>query len=205
MNATHNLLTSPVAGHLPTKAPARSGAISVTLAPRFVQSLMLVGTWVGAGDALQAALSQHLGCAAPGKTGEVVQAPGMLVIRVGPEEFWVLENKQPDGGVAWRERIASEIGTVSDLSHARHVVQISGPAAIAVLGKLYALDFREVQFPVGQVRHTGHHHVPCLVRRLAADGFDIYLFSTYAHDALSSMRDAALEYGVEVLSDAHLV
>jgi len=38
--------------------------------------------------------------------------------------------------------------------------------------------------------------VPCLAHRRATDGFDLYVFSTYAFDQLETLLDAAQEYGV---------
>ena len=83
-----------------------------------------------------------------------------------------------------------------DLSHARCRVHIEGPQAVATLSKLFALDFRDATFAVGQLKLSGHHHVPCSLHRLGADSFDLYLLSTYAHGQLESLQDAALEYGV---------
>jgi sarcosine oxidase gamma subunit len=38
--------------------------------------------------------------------------------------------------------------------------------------------------------------VPALLHRTGVDGFDIYVFTTYALDQLHALEDAALEYGV---------
>jgi hypothetical protein len=40
--------------------------------------------------------------------------------------------------------------------------------------------------------------VPCTLHRLGPQQFDLYLFSTYAYDQLSTLIDAALEYGVHL-------
>jgi sarcosine oxidase gamma subunit len=50
------------------------------------------------------------------------------------------------------------------------------------------------------VRLTGHHHVPCLLHRLGEQAFDLYVFTTYAHDQLAVVLDAALEFGVSLKS-----
>ena len=59
-----------------------------------------------------------------------------------------------------------------------------------------ALDLREASFPVGDVALTGTHHVPSMLRRVGVDAFELLVFSTYAHDQLDTVLDAALEYGV---------
>ena len=62
------------------------------------------------------------------------------------------------------------------------------------------MDLRELEFPVGEIRLTGHHHVPSMLHRLGLDSFDLYVLSTYAHDQLSALLDAALQQ-----PDAHVV
>ena len=60
----------------------------------------------------------------------------------------------------------------------------------------FALDLHEAAWPVGELRLSGHHHVPCTVLRLGVDRFDLLVFSTYAFDQLATVLDAAQEYGV---------
>ena len=45
---------------------------------------------------------------------------------------------------------------------------------------------------------SGHHHLPCSLHRRGETEFDLYVFTTYAHDQLGSLLDAALEYGVNL-------
>ena len=68
----------------------------------------------------------------------------------------------------------------------------------ASLSKLFALDLREAHFPVGELRLTGHHHVPCTLHRRGSDRFDLYVLSTYAHDQLATVLDAAREFGASL-------
>ena len=191
-----SLMRNPFEGLLPGTHLSRAGQVGVEIHPRVLASLMLVGTWVGAGEALQAEMSRHLGFPAPERTGQVASDGVQCVMRVGPEEFWVLQDTQADGGAAWRSRIACNVGTVSDLSHARSAFLLEGPAVKTLLAKMLALDLREANFPVGQVRHSAHHHVPWLLHRLGPDRFDVLVMTTYAHDALHSTHELARELGL---------
>ena len=66
-------------------------------------------------------------------------------------------------------------------------------AAVAKKDFSGAGDFDE---PVGELRLTGHHHVPCAAVRTGPDSVDLLVFSTYAFDQLGTLLDAAQEYGV---------
>ena len=85
---------------------------------------------------------------------------------------------------------------MTDLSHARCRIHIEGPQCRTVLNKLFALDLRESAFAIGDIAMSGTHHVPSTLHRLDTDGFDLYVFSTYAYDQLATVLDAAQEYGV---------
>lgn len=197
--ATH-ALRGPFSGHTAQQQPSRDGLVQVQLHAERLASVTLISTWMGGTDALHAALSQAVGASdlfpLPERTGQTVPIALGLLMRTGPHEFLLIGTGAANPLNALRSSVTPDIGALLDLSHARCRVHIEGPQALATLGKLFALDFREAAFPVGQVQLSGHHHVPCSLHRLGADSFDLYLLSTYAHGQLESLRDAALEYGV---------
>lgn len=200
-----HLMRSPFEGHEKGDFKGAQCQINVHLAASFVPSLTLLSTWNGAGDVLEQKLSSVVGIEAPAKTGAVSYlanpAQPSVIMRVGPEEFWILEAKSGDQSPHWRAHIPADIGSVTDLSHARCVIRVKSLVAgfnvSTMLNKLYALDFRLEHFPVGQVKHTGHHHVPVLMHRLAENEFDIYAMTTYAYETLHQLFDASLEFGVK--------
>ena len=193
---------SPFEGHQPGDRPARDGQIGVRLRAGTISSVTQVATWSANADALGRALGAALGLAVPARTGDVVHLNRGILVRSGPEEFMLLCEQPADRVTELRQTIDADIGSVTDLSHARCHIRIEGDKCRDVLSKLFALDFREPQFPLDQVRLTGNHHVACMLHRRALDSFDIYVFSTYAFDQLSTLVDAALEYGVS-LAVAH--
>ena len=187
---------SPFEGHAPFERPSRAGQIGVCLSAGSLRSVTLVGTWPSAAPALCEALGTALGCAVPAGTGDTLQLADMLLLRTGPEEFHLVSERSVDLTRRLREKIGADVGSVTDLSHARCRITVEGDKCLDALSKLFALDLRESAFPVGQARLTGHHHVACTLHRLARERFDIYVFSTYAFDQLATVIDAALEYGV---------
>jgi sarcosine oxidase subunit gamma len=156
----------------------------------------LISTWISGLPGLLQALDQVFGNAVVQQIGKTVQTELGLLLRTGPEEFVLVGDDSTDRCALLRASIDADTGAVTDLSHARCRIHISGAQCRATLNKLFALDLRESAFALGDVALTGTHHVPCMLHRLGTDAFDIYVFSTYAHDQLSTVLDAALEYGV---------
>ena len=187
---------SPFVGHTSGERPALNGHIGVRLSAGTIASVTQVGTWHSGIDALAVALGTALRCDVPGRTGDLVHLQEALLLRTGPEEFMLIAQQRVDMVGRLREYIAADLGSVTDLSHARCHIRIEGDSCRDTLSKMFALDFREPQFPLDQARLTGHHHVPCILHRRGLDSFDMLVPSTYAFDQLSTLLDAALEYGV---------
>lgn len=194
-----SLYRSPFAGLSSGDHTTAAGTIGVRLSAQRCASVTLLGTWVGNGAALQDAVTQAVGGAAPALSGATCTSALGLLMRIGPEEFLLVdETAVPHRVAALRQQVTTGIGSVTDLSHARCRIRIEGDKCLNTLAKLFALDLRETAFPIGEVRLSGHHHVPCLLHRCGTQSFDLYVFSTYARDQLDTLKDAALEFGVSV-------
>ena len=160
-----------------------------------------MATWPAATAELERALASGLSLLAkapPGRTGQVIELAQGLLMRTGPHEFMLVSRSGVPTAAEVRTHIPAEVGSVTDLGHARCRIRIDGDHCQATLAKLFALDLREARFPVGELRLTGHHHVPCTVHRRGTDRFDLYVFTTYAHDQLATVMDAAREFGVSL-------
>jgi sarcosine oxidase subunit gamma len=160
-------------------------------------NIALVSTWVSGVNALEMTLGNALDTAVPQHCGGTQQCEQGLLMRTGPQEFLLVGKPfRSDVAGSLRKDIPAAVGSVIDLSHARCRVRVEGVQCKAVLNKLFALNLLDLEFPVGEVRLSGHHHVPATLHRLGPEVFDLYVFSTYAHDQLGVLLDAALEYGV---------
>ncbi len=193
-----SLYRSPFEGHTLGERPALDGSVGVSIRAGLVPSAVLVSTWVSGEAGLQAALAEMLGQAPPGPTGQTLATQLGLLMRTGPEEWLLIGDGTSDAYAALRAAIGADVGGVTDLSHARCRIKLQGPRCLDTLSKLFALDCRPTAFPVGELRMSGHHHLPCSLHRLGETEFDLYVFTTYAHDQLASLLDAALEYGVKL-------
>ena len=194
--APQRLLRSPFEGHAPFEKPSRDGTVGVVLRAETLASVVQISTWHAGNDALVLSLGSAVSGTPPPAPGHVVQTAAGLLMRTGPQEFLLVSELAQQQVAALRRHVLPDIGSVTDLSHARCRIRIEGERCVETLGKLFALDFRGPSFPPGQCRMTGHHHVPCLLHRLAATRLDAYVFTTYAFDQLATLIDAALEYGV---------
>lgn len=189
---------SPFEGHKPGQRPAADGQVGVVLRAQTVPGLWLLHTWPSGVQRLRSVLAAACGAAGvPERTGQVVAVEAGLLMCTGPCEYQLLTT-QP-GAVSTpelRRHVAPEVGAVTDLGHARCRIQVEGARCRDALSKLFALDLREAAWPVGELRLTGHHHIPCAAYRTGRDRFELMVFSTYAFDQLGTLLDAALEYGV---------
>ena len=193
-----SLYRSPFEGHTLGERPALDGSIGVHISAGLVPQTVLVSTWVSGEAGLHAALTQLLGQTPPGPTGQIQATHLGLLMRTGPEEWLLIGDGASDACSVLRAAIGADVGGVTDLSHARCRIKVQGPRCLDTLSKLFALDCRPAAFPIGELRLSGHHHLPCSLHRLGETEFDLYVFTTYAHDQLASLLDAALEYGVKL-------
>ncbi len=186
---------SPFEGHKPGERPNASGEIGVRLQAQALPGLLLISTWPSGITSLRNVMLRTLG-AAPAHCGQSAQIGAGMVLCTGPEEYLLLPLHGRGRLSETRQHIPASIGSVTDLGHARCRIRIEGPRCRDTLSKLFALDLREAVWPQGELRQSGHHHVPCTALRLGVDSFDLLVFSTYAFDQLATVLDAAQEYGV---------
>ena len=192
------LIRSPFTGHHAESQANRQGQIQVHVNAHVLPRVTLISTWLRGEAKLAEALTQALQVSIPQATGKTVQCALGLLMRTGPQEWILIGSTDLDAQATLRSYIHSEVGSITDLSHARCRIHVSGTKVTEALGKLFALDFRSAAFAQNDVALTGHHHVPCTIHRWGEQYFDLYVFSTYAFGQLESLIDASREFGVEL-------
>ncbi len=198
-NAT--AIRSPFMGHTVGVHPDKANTVGVQINAGTLHTVTQISTW-SSGISGFLGVMQSVFSTVPSQTGMAADTAWGLLMRTGPEEFLLVGNRSENMTARLRMTIAADVGSVTDLSHARCYIHIEGPQCRNTLGKLFALDLRESAFPIGEIRLTGTHHVPCTLHRLGADTFNLFVYSTYAYDQLATVLDAALEYGVNLKSIA---
>ena len=156
---------------------------------------------------LAIAAKAQFGVAAP-DAPRAVQAPDATLIWSGPDQFFVLSK----GGKHTTDTLApvfSGSASLSDQSHARALISITGGKARTMLAKLSSIDLHAAAFPVGAAAATSMDHTSVTLWRGAdrTDGqavFSVLVFATFAESLWHTMLDSAAEYGVAIAHSEEL-
>jgi len=100
----------------------------------------------------------------------------------------------------FREALNGSDATVTDLSHARSVVRITGPRACEVLLQGCPLDLE--LFAENDCAASLLGHLSVQLHGLGGGGFDVYGFRSFGVALWEWLVDASLEYGLEVRLNA---
>ena len=162
-------------------------------------SLIQVAAFPARREAVERALLPLVGGRLPGRVDEVIDAAGLRLMRIGPEQIWIIGHDASGLERQLHQAIAANLGAVTSLSHSRTRISIEGEAAGAVLMKGVPLDFHPDSFRIDQAALTGLHHTPVLIHRAGVSRFEIYAMRSFAESVWESLADAALEFGYEVV------
>jgi sarcosine oxidase subunit gamma len=185
-------------------APRRIGPEAarpgVSLTERPACAIWQISAWREADIApLRGALAEQLGVTLP--EGPVAASAGdVALFHVAPRRWWLVLPE--DRSIDLAARLAAAVtrrAALTDLSHGRTVLRLSGLASRNVLQKLCRIDLHPRAFPVGCVAQTPLGQVTALIHALD-DGpsFDLYLPRSLAYSAVESLIDAATGFGLEM-------
>ena len=192
---------SPLKGHNEARV-AGAGQPGVTITERRLVSLAQVAAWPDTVDQVIDIVASLVGCAPPqGPAGSSGEAAGAILL-LAPGRLLV-ESRDPRLATRLAEQIGPEVGAVTDLSHARIAIRITGPKAAWILSKGMAIDFYPEAFPPMKVAQSAIHEVGVIVRRLSAQGleggsFDLYVYRGFALSFWEWLTEAAAETGYRI-------
>ena len=123
---------------------------------------------------------------------------GTTLLWTGPGQwFAVSESLENHALVAeLEERFSSQGATVSDLSHARTVVRIAGPAWRDLLAKGCPADI-DAMSPGGCIASLLSHFT-VVIHCVADDCADVYVFRSFGASLWEWLRGGAEEFGYQV-------
>lgn len=170
----------------------------VSLSEIRLGSIVECAAWPGQEKALIAAISGAIGLALPDGAGAGASDGPRAAFAFAPGKFLAVDEGE-DLAATLRQAISSEIGTITDLSHGRTAIRISGRRTEWVLAKFFAIDFSLPAFPVGSGRATQHHEIFAQIRRANQQSFDLYVFRSFARAFWTALCRGAAEVGYEVL------
>lgn len=188
---------SPLASGWTTARQGASAGEPVRIAERRV-AIVQVAAFKGRGDAVGQRIASGLGVALPGP-GKSAHGDGVTAVWIGPETSLVTA---PDmGGDGLLARVQTAVGdaaAVTDQSHGKTVLRLSGSRVRDCLDKVCRLDLHPSVFKAGDAAVTIIAHVTaCLVMVDDAPTYDIIGPSTFALSLLEGIEMAAEEFGYE--------
>jgi heterotetrameric sarcosine oxidase gamma subunit len=161
---------------------ASKGAPGVTFSIRHPLSILTVIARAGQGEATAAALK------------------GYDAQWAGPDQYFVLAEGRSEGAL-YREVKAKlqDLASVTDQSHGRVVIRISGPKARAVLAKGTPVDLHPYEFPRGKSALTQMAHVGVHLTRVGEDSYDLSVFRGFSESFWEWVTEQAEEFGYQVV------
>jgi heterotetrameric sarcosine oxidase gamma subunit len=149
--------------------------------------------------AVRSALRKSLRVTLPEQPNGAAGAGGPTAIWIAPRRLWLVAAAQDAAGLAGLPDLLAGRAAVTDLSHARVVLRLSGPEARTALAKLCQIDLHPKAFGSGRTAQTPLGQVPVLIHCVdEAPTFDLYLPRSLAQSATEMLTDAAAEFGLEV-------
>jgi methylglutamate dehydrogenase subunit D len=180
---------------------AREVALGISLTEIRNFDLIQIMARRGKGAELANAAKARFGMAAP-EVPKAVSASDVTLIWSGPDQFLVL-SKGGKHAIDILRQAFSQSASLSDQSHARALISVSGAKARAMLAKLSSLDLHPAAFPIDAAAATSIDHTGVNLWRGndRPDGqpvFTLLVFATFAESLWRTMLDAAAEYGVDI-------
>jgi sarcosine oxidase subunit gamma len=142
-------------------APTHPGATAHPVEPLSVISVI---AWTGAAPALAASVRAAFGVALP-PPGRWTQAGDLAALWVGPGHWW-LQRERASPLFAELAPVAATHAALIDISDARAMLRISGPAAPTILASLLPIDLHPRAFQPGHVANTVAAHIGVQIRQL---------------------------------------
>lgn len=189
-----------------------NGGVGVTLAEMRGRQLIQVSAWPDSFAALSDLLRDRILCPLPEKPGTTTSGGGVTALWTQPGTALLVTDHVP-----LLERLEGQIpadtGSLTELTAARTIINISGPAAAWTLAKFVGVDLDPEAAPAGSCFTAGAHDLALLVhvkeaqngggREKAGRGaddrsFDLYVMRSFALSFWEGLREAALESGYRI-------
>lgn len=139
-----------------------------------------------------------LGVAGTPEARRACEGEGVLLLWNGPGQWLAVSTRHAPRELltALRDALAGSDATVTDLSHSRTIVRVSGPRAVDVLAKGCPLDLEAMRAGDSATSLLGHltAHLHCL----GDAGFDVYVYRSFGLALWEQLVEGALEYGLLV-------
>ena len=180
-------------------AASREGRVTLREAP---MRGLLVLRGDGGGEEFRRAVASVLGLEPVAEPLTAARRRDLSILRLGPDEWLVVT---PDRRLARIERtlrdaLAGQHAALTDVSHGRAVLVLSGPDARAVLSKGCPLDLHPRVFGPGRCAQSRLARCQALIHQTSdAPEFEIHVQRSFAQYAWMWLEDAGREFGMGIV------
>ena len=123
----------------------------------------------------------------------------MMVLWAGPDQYYVQSAAKSESALYTELKTKlTNIASVTDQSHGRITIRISGARARAVLAKGTPIDLYTDEFPVGKSALTQMAHVGVHLTRTGKDEFTLSVFRGFSESFWEWLTSQAAEFGYQV-------
>lgn len=177
-----------------------AGDPGVRLALRHPVSIVTVIARKGKAKALSAALKAAWGIEAPAPGHSASGRGGITVHWCGADQYFVVADNLAEGALHddLVKRLAG-LASISEQSHGRVVISLSGPMARHVLAKGTPVDLHPRAFGPGRCAMTQMAHVGVHLAQVGPEAYELSLFRGFAENFWEWLTEMALEFGYEVV------
>lgn len=164
------------------------------------------GLFVLRGDAgaseFRSAVSAVLGIAPVVEPLTSARKRDLSILWLGPDEWLVVTPDRRAARIerALRDALEGQHAGLTDVSHSRTILALSGPEARAVLAKGCPVDFHPRVFEPGRCAQSRLAKCQVLIHHTSpAPTFEIYVSRSFAQYAWTWLEDAAREFAVRII------
>lgn len=195
---------SALEGHNPA---GRFGAVQndapgITLQERPALAIVQVDAWPDRLEEAASLLEKAIGTPTPGPVKADEGKYGTAVLSIAPGRWLVIEHESRDLMAVLKATIGDGTAVLVDQGHGRVCWRVSGPALRDFLVKGSTIDFDADAFGPGDCVGTALGHYTVIIHCRSADSVDIYGARSFAVDLNHWLREAAMEFGLDVLEPA---
>lgn len=172
---------------------------SVTLAERRGLTMVQIAAIGGNADAVRATAA-NAGIVLPAAPNATESRYGVVALWLGPGRWLAVMSETEPAALGRRLEAAFAAGAVVfDVSHARTVMRVSGPATRALLAKGCRLDLHPRVFRTGACAQTNIGHFTVLLHGVDDNPtVDLYVSRSYAASFWEWLTEAAVEFSYRV-------
>ena len=177
-----------------------AGGPGVRLALRHPLSIVTVIARKGKARALSAAMKTVWGIEAPAPGHSASGRGGVTVHWCGADQYYAVADGLAEGAL-FDDCVArfGGLASISEQSHGRVILSLTGPMARHVLTKGTPVDLHPNAFPPGSCAVTQMAHVGAHVACTGSDAYEVSVFRGFAENFWEWLSEMALEFGYEVV------